>query len=768
LIEQLRERGYAEEADLRVQELERRLPNACAVTGIALSSARARGRIEQVAALSERVIACDATSTARFAVLKAQRKYQEAAQELARLARLADPLDESQRVESELERAQVLGDLARARALREERARIWEDRPGPVLDRADMLLSDRKPSAAVEYLASLVAKHPNELYDVRRVHEALGGASVFADYRKSGADVITAFEKAGNSYQEPQVLVLDYTVVRLFEDGSSIELTHNIMRVQSQEAVDENGEFSVPEGARLLTLHTVKADGTRLEPDAIAGKTSLSLPNLAPGDYVEFETVRGESPSVGFPGGYLGNRFYFKSFEVPFDHTELVVVMPASLQPVLDPRGPAPQTQTESKGGLKVLRWAADQSRPLKPEPMSVASREFLPSINLGVKVSWEAYVESLRDLLSDKDVVDPAAKQALAAILGDQENATASVKAAKIYRWVTDQIEPTDEVFGLAPAMLAARTGHRERILKYLLALADIPSELVLARGIEADHSEAKLPDLETFGYLLLRAQTEQGPVWLHAAARHAPFGYLPPQVRGELGLVLNAQAERVSVPAGDLTQDLRSVTVDVQLDKSGAAVLHARETLHGQNAVGWRNDLDEIPAAELEARFEESYASSVVPGARLKRLVIEARDEPEKPLVIDYELAVDVLGHRTERELRVPPLLPDQLAAQFARVDARSTTELIAPPQATDVQVRVALPAGAKVISAPNTVKLAHPLQARFVSSSSQSGQTVELTRSLRLPAGRIAPAAYAAFAEFCRAVDQAQSAELVLELP
>ena len=101
------------------------------------------------------------------------------------------------------------------------------------------------------------------------------------------------------------------------------------MRVQSQEAVDENGEFSMPEGARLLTLHTVKADGTRLEPDAIAGKSSLSLPNLAPGDYVEFETVRGESPSVGFPGGYLGDRFYFKSFEVPFDHSELVVVLPA-------------------------------------------------------------------------------------------------------------------------------------------------------------------------------------------------------------------------------------------------------------------------------------------------------------------------------------------------------------------------------------------------------------------------------------------------------
>lgn len=768
LIEQLRERGYSEEADLRVQELERHLPNACAVAGIALSSARARGRIDQVAALSERVVACDATSTARFSVLKAQRKYDEAAKELARLSSLADPLDESQRIESELEKAQVLGDVARVRALREERSKLWADRPGPVVDRADVLVAGEQQRAAVDYLGAAVARFPNELYDARRVHEALGGSSVFADFRKSGADVIAAFEKSGQTYQEPQVLVLDYTVVRLFEDGSSVELTHNIMRVQSQEAVDENGEFTVPEGARLLTLHTVKADGTRLEPDAIAGKSSLSLPNLAPGDYVEFEMVRGESPSVGFPGGYLGNRFYFKSFEVPFDHTELVVVLPASMDPVLDPRGPAPETKRETKDGLKVLRWAAHQSRPLKPEPLSVASREFLPSINLGVKVTWEAYVESLRDLLSDKDVVDPAAKQALANILGEDQRAQPSVKAAKIYRWVTDQIEPTDEVFGLAPAMLAARTGHRERVLKYLLGLADIPSDLVLVRGIEADHSEARLPDLETYGYLLLRVQTEKGPVWLHAAARHAPFGYLPPQVRNEIGLALNPQAERVTTPAGSPTQDLRSVEVDVQLSKEGGAVLHARETLHGQGAVGWRNDLDEIPAAELEARFEESYASSVVPGARLKKLTVEGRDEPEQPLVIDYELEVDSLGQRTDHELRIPPLLPSQLAAQFARTGERTASELLAASDAKDVKVRFVLPAGAKVLSAPKNALIEHPIRASFTSSSRVEGQTVELTRSVRLPAARISPAEYAKFAAFCRAVDLAEANELVIKLP
>ena len=96
------------------------------------------------------------------------------------------------------------------------------------------------------------------------------------------------------------------------------------------------------------------------------------------------------------------------------------------------------------------------------------------------------------------------------------------------------------------------------------------------------------------------------------------------------------------MTTPDAALEDDLRSVDVDVTLDNEGGATVHVRETLRGQSAVGWRNDLDEIPAAELEARFEESYASSVVPGARLKKLTSRRATSPRSRLVIDYELEV------------------------------------------------------------------------------------------------------------------------------
>lgn len=71
--------------------------------------------------------------------------------------------------------------------------------------------------------------------------------------------------------------MFDYAATRVFEDGSTIELVHQIYKAQSEEAVDELGD-STPPSQQILTLRTIKADGRRMEPDQIAGKDSISLP----------------------------------------------------------------------------------------------------------------------------------------------------------------------------------------------------------------------------------------------------------------------------------------------------------------------------------------------------------------------------------------------------------------------------------------------------------------------------------------------------------
>ena len=422
----------------------------------------------------------------------------------------------------------------------------------------------------------------------------------------------------------------------------------------------------------------------------------------------------------------------------------------------------------ETRDGNTVLRWVADESRPLSPEPMSVASREFLPSINLGVRVAWTAYVESLRDLLADKSPIDPSARELVDSVLGDARNAPASVRATRLFRWVTDQIEATQDVFGVAPSMLASRTGSRERILGYMLELAGIKNELALVRGADGDHSKASLPDPDTFGYLLLRVQTEKGPVWVHTAARHAPFGYVPAHLRGEQALLLNASAERVETPRAPLEQDRRELDLEVDLDKNGSATVRVRETLRGAQAIGWRNDLDEVPEAQLEARFEESYVARILPGAALKQLKIEGRNDPEAPLVLAFEFHVDQLGHRVGNEQRIGGMFTSALSPSLARDAERSVEQLVAMSLATDLHVHLKTPKGARIVSMPASAQLGYGGLATFISNAKPESDGITVSRSLRVPVLRVTPAAYPSFSAFCRAVDLAEAGEISVQMP
>ena len=107
---------------------------------------------------------------------------------------------------------------------------------------------------------------------------SLGGRDDITPYKLDGAAILRDFAASGRRYEQPEVLVLDYAVWRVYEDGSSLHYVHQIVKVQSEEAVDSQGEFSPPEGGVLLRLQTIKPDGTRLEPDIIPGKEEWSKP----------------------------------------------------------------------------------------------------------------------------------------------------------------------------------------------------------------------------------------------------------------------------------------------------------------------------------------------------------------------------------------------------------------------------------------------------------------------------------------------------------
>ena len=763
LVELLLNRGWDAEAERHIEAALQIAPGNCTPVGVALAHAQRRDRIDRIDTYVDRLMECNARSTARFGQLINARRWDDAVAELDRIAALEPPQARARLLASRIQLTEGQANPAATEAVLRE---LIGERPQSAtyrLELADQLLARGQMPQALSVLDRAIEAEPTAMIELRRIRSALGGKDEIAPFRQDGSAILEEYRSSGVAYDEPTVLVFDYTAVRVFEDGSSLVLTHQIYHAKSEESVDQLGQFTPPDSGYVLNLRTIKADGTRLEPDLMGNMNTINLPLVAVGDFVEHEYVRVLGPPRGLPGGILGERFYFASFETPFYRSEEVVATPASMPIVVDPRGGAPEAKREERGGLVIHRWRVDQSDALVREPLSVAPREYIPSIQWGHGASWGLFLEGLRDLMADRNPVDPAALALARRITHGAE--TDEAKAKLLYYWVLDNVENNNDVFGVAPTMLSRRTGNRTRVLHYLLGLLGVRTSLVLVRDFSADQMQSDLADDGTYGNLVLKI----GDRYLVTSARGIPFGYISPTLRGQDALVLlpydrSDEVRKVTLPPEPEGSEKRSIEILADIASDGSARLEVTETFRGLQAIEWRTDLEGVPEAVLEERFEEGYAARVVPGGHLESLRIMGQDDPEQDFVLRYTVRAPSLARQQGGRLVLPGLFPTMLTPRFAQVGERSTTQIVGPTLDIDLAIRIRLE-GRAPTSTLAPVELEGPGGARFTARASTTDGALLVRRQVRVPLMRVPPERYPGFAHFVRQVDAAEAREIPL---
>jgi tetratricopeptide (TPR) repeat protein len=767
LIELLSTREWNAEADRVLSDVRARFPQLCGATAPAMNAARRRMRADDAAEIGEEIMRCNARSNARFTTLVRERKVEEARAELQRLISLDATAASSLGIRrTQIDLALQLGEVDSAEA---ELKRLQDEYPSAssfVLERIDRVLQSGDRDAALAILDAATERDHAAMASLRRVEGVLRGQHIMDPHRVDGLRTIADYESSGRSYDGPEVLVWDYMVVRVFPDGSALKLVHSIHRVQSDEAADELGEVEIPEDARVLTLRTVKSDMRVLEPDAIDGKETISLPDVAPGDYTEFEYLIADAPSAAFPRGYMGDRFYFRSFEVPFDISQLVTVLPKDMPVTVDRRGDAPPLVETALGDQRVMSWKVIEGRPLTRETSSVAHREYVPSVRVVARAPWNELVESIRDALLDRDLQDPEIVQVVSTIVGEAAPTDHLLRAQRLYYWVLENIEDDAQIFGQAALMVRARSGNRARALHYMLGLAGVSAQLALARSKGADATVTDTADPDTYAFLVIRIEGSS-PTWLSTVDRWAPFGYLPPALRGQDAIMLTDAADIVRLRDTTEGEDRRTTMMDVQLADDGSAVIDVVERFAGAEATGWREGLEGTAPAELERRFEESYVATLVPGARMRSLNISGRDAAAATLVLQYSFEVAQLGRRTREGWAVPAITPSRLAARFATVATRTTTELLTPPMDTDVTVRLHVPPQARAPRFHASHELHGPGQTQFIMQTAWQPGLLTIHRTVHVPMARITPSTYAQLSDFCHQADVAEGSEILFHL-
>jgi tetratricopeptide (TPR) repeat protein len=538
---------------------------------------------------------------------------------------------------------------------------------------ADALIMTGASAHAKATIAAAVRAHP-ESAELLRAARVLGLPLPVDRFRLDGRQVIRDFEASGRRYAAPAVVVLDRTVTRLFPSGAEMILTHEIVRVQSKDAIQKWGEIAVPARTEILVLRTHKADGSTREPEELAGKETISAADLTIGDYIEKETIETRPPRDAFVtyagpgadpvGGFLGDRFYFQSFDAPLDRSEYLLVTPADLQErmVFDLRAGAPHP-TRAPGPVAayadqvvatdarahpdhvaeagrseaeetvVTTFAKAQVPQLFAERSPVPAIEHVPSVRASMGVGWAAWSRFLKEQLYGTLRRAPALERAAAQIRAlAQPGADPQARAAALTAWVGQNVQPENDLHDPASFSLERGRGNRLAVMLALAPLLDLDARPVFARSrLTADgDGPAPVEEADDFADPLVRFEfPDRKAIFADPRLKHAPFGYLPPGLDGARVLVLDAPRFEVARGRSD---DHRAVDMAIRLDRHGDAVVEAVETLRGWPALEWAEIADRFGPDQTKLRqdFEQRWLGVHFPGAVLKELDVDISGGP------------------------------------------------------------------------------------------------------------------------------------------
>ncbi len=754
--------GWRSERMRTVAELAQRFPDDVSVMRMHLGALEEDGALAEADAVAARVQKLEPDSEVSLDRALARHDWSAALAELGRLARRRpDKKELTARTAAVLARA---GDpRAAAAQLDKALAKNPEDSAAR-LRLADRAYAGGDLGALRRALAEalLAGGKGTELHDAI---DLLDGATNLDPYRKDGRALVrefAAWEKRGKHMEGNAARVLDYSAIWVHPDGSSEMLEHEILKIQSQEAINKEAE-QPPPGGLVLHLRVIKPDGSTLEPERVAGKGSVTMPHLEVGDYIEIEHITQQGGDGQRGKRYRGPHWFFREADKGYWRSEFVCVTPKDRPVQIETLGQVGTPVLRDKGTFTERRWRVDESPPVVEEPESVPQVEFLPSVRVGWGISLGDTVTRLVDEAVDETPLDPRLhKRALELVRGIPEKAT-DERARAIYKFVAEHVEDGPETDGRR--VVLGGTGSRRAAFEHLLRQIGVPIELALVKSRLAMPPLGPMSEVEQYDGMALRIETDRGARWLTVQNKFAPYGYVPAEMRDQpaIRLVAGTPTE-VLTSKGALDGVLFEGRADLRED--GSATVELSQSFTGKLGISMRNVFDKLAEAKVRDFIETRLLARNVPGARVRDFSLENKSDPTAPLVVKTHLDVPELARRSGKMMVLRALFPMRIG-QLATLPTRQTPLLLGSASHAEVRFTVVVP---ESMRAPVTLPTGEVKDGdRFVSvRDAVHGHAVTLDRVIDLPAGRVQPGAdYARFQKFTQDADALVERDVALGL-
>ncbi len=750
------ELGWLPEYRAVVLERAKRFPDDVEGLHAAAQLLEDEGQSEQSVALYERIRDLDPDSEVFVGLALEQRRFDKAIAEMERLlARRPERKDLKRRI-AEL-RVQAGKSIDRVGVL--EKA----VKDSPKSGRARLQLADARYAAgnkaALNQALVQALEAGADAGPIKEALDLLSGVTELEPFRLDGKQVIADYEKSGRKLEGTAARVLDYMAVWVRGDGSSRMLEHEIIRIQSDEAISRFAEQQV-RGDLVLKMRVLKQDGRILEPEVVRGKPTVTFPHLEIGDYIETEEIFGTDGSAN---GMVfdGPHWFFREQNVAYARSEFVLITPANRKLNIETTGDVPEPVREKFGSFDVRRWRVDDSPAAPEEPHSVPASEYMPSISSNWGINLERHLANLSSRVEETTPIDPRIVRIAQNIVEDIDETNELERARALYRWVAENVQEGDEADGRRAVI--GKRGNQWRAFTVLCRSLGVPAQWVVAKNRLAPPPKGPASEAAQYGSTVLRVGSKRH-AWVTFAGKYSPFGYVPVEVRGMPGFLLTGDDPKPVTVATEGEADRLDFKAKVQLDSTGSAKLTLTQVFSGKFGSAVRQALSEMGERQTKDAVEGNILGSSLRGARLINHRFVEMDQLDVPLRLDMDASMAQFALRREGQLRInPPYVPN--LSQYTTLPSRQTAVLIGSDRDWSIQFSITLPKGAKVsVPAPRQFRFGE--HRVLVNDRVEGGQLI-LDRTVQLFAGRVTPEQYSDFAKFTRAADAALSQEITIDL-
>lgn len=595
----------------------------------------------------------------------------------------------------------------------------------------------------------------------------LGRADEIEPYRVTLKEVLKERDSEREYPDVSTIYMLDQFVARILPDGSSLDLTHIIAQVLDKSGVQQMGEINIPNGSRIYFLRVIKPNGEIFEPEISNKKTSYTMSDLAPGDIVQYEYLHA-SGRITIPNAYPGANFTFNSIEIPTERAQLVLMTPSDFPLQYHFRNAKVEPRIEKKGELLHYEWNMKNPTAVHREPLAVPYQEYIPHVQFSGGLNWDSVRRHYYNRIYPQLKLSPEMKADTDKIIAGLTDPLQ--KAQAIFRMVEERVKTPASSASLntsAHLVYSMRGGNMLVVLKSLYDYVGLPSDIVFTYSQTQALPVLEVPSLGTYQYGLLQLHLGDKKMWIDPTSRKMPFGYLPPALGGTKALRISDDGDifmEIPEPASEQDQLVTRWTGDVSAEGEISAVL---EESYSGSLAGAIRRVEETYTLQQWTQFLERNLNYSIPGAAVSGLEILNSDDYKKPVVLKYLFTASRFARREGDYLRVGKLMGrNNMIRRYAAIPGRFIPLLMPNPMSRRVETILRFPKGSTIKDTPQPLKQFAP-QGRFEVTVTEEGELLHMTRTIHLPIQRVQPEAYQSFQNLCRAIDQNEIHEIVVQV-